>query len=187
MLTEREFDEVRRKIVMAWHKGDVDVAFAAIEKVFEREGTPDMKGECLFYRGMIRESGGDLPAARRDWIEALQYAREGTFLRFQLEHNIGESLEREGLPEEALGWYKIALKTCSKGDEYSGHQALNAYLKLKGGKIEPGDEPLIASVIVSSWRVLELPGTPDLKDLSSTATELANVFSNRVEIIVRDS
>ena len=57
MMTEHEFDEVRRKIVMAWHKGDVDGAFAEIEKVFEGKGTPDMKGECLFYRGMIRESG----------------------------------------------------------------------------------------------------------------------------------
>jgi len=187
MLTEREFDEVRRKIVMAWHKGDVDGAFVEIEKVFEGEGTPDMKGECLFYRGMIRESGGDLTAARQDWTEGLQYAREGTFLRFQLEHNVGESLEREGLPEEALDWYKRSLKTCTDGHEYSGHQSLAAYLRLKGGKIEPGTETLIASIIVRSWRVLELPGTPDLKDLLSTATELANVFSNRVEIIVRDT
>ncbi len=186
MLTEREFVEARQRALVAWHKGDVDGAFAEIEKVLD-VGTPEMKGECLFYRGMIRQSVGDMTQARRDWIEALQYAREGTFLRFQVEQNVGESLEREGQTEEALGWYQRALKTCSGGDEFSGQQTLTAYLRLKGGMIEQEDYALLASVAVKSWRVLELPGAPDVDDLPSTSAALAEAFSHRLEMIARDS
>jgi len=183
MLTDDEFDDIRQKATVAWHRGDIARALAEIEKVLG-EGTSDMKGECLLYRGMMRQSGEPLSEARQDWSEALQYAGEGTFLRFQLEQHVGDSLEREGLFQEAFAWYRKALKTCSEGEEFSGHQILSAYLRLNG-RIDPGDEPLIASVAVKSWRVLELPGAPDLSYLRSAIEELAVTVSNRVETIVR--
>lgn len=186
MLTEREFARMTEKIRGAWRKGELDTALAGIEKVLE-EGTPDMKAESLLDRGRIKQSMGALAAARQDWTEGLRYARPGTYLRFCLEQSVGEGLEREGLLGEALGWYKRALQTCSSGDEFAGRRALTAYLRLKDGNVEPGDDALLASVVVKSWRVLELPGTPGLENLRSATEELTAAFSKRVDEIARDS
>lgn len=186
MLTQREFAEMKQKVRGAWYKGELDTALAGIERVLE-EGTPDMKAESLLDRGMIRQSMGALAAARQDWIEGLRYAREGTYLRFRLEQGIGEAFAREELLGEALNWYKRALQTCSSGDEFAGLRALTAYLRLKGGNIEPGDDPLIASVVVKSWRVLELPGTPDLTNPQSATEELTAAFSKRVDEIIKNA
>ena len=186
MLKEHEFAEMRQKVHGAWHRGDLDTALAGIEKILE-EGTPGMKAESLLDRGMIRQSMGALASALQDWTEGLRYAREGTYLRFCLEHSVGEAFERQGLLGEALSWYKTALQTCSRGDEFAGLRALIACLRLNGGNIEPGDDTLLASVVVKSWRVLELPGTPNLENLRAATEELTAAFSKRVDEIVRDS
>jgi tetratricopeptide (TPR) repeat protein len=180
MLTEREFNEVQQRITGAWHRGQLDEAFAEIERVLAG-GLPKMKAQCLLYRGMMRQGAGALTDARHDWMQALRYARRATYLRFQLEHHIGEALEQEGQPAEALSHYRKALKTCSDGGEFSGHQTLTAYLRLKGGEIDAGDEALLASVAAKSWRVLELPGAPNLEDLTATVAALSDAFSHRAE------
>jgi hypothetical protein len=186
MLTRREFAEIMGKVSGAWRKGELDTALSGIETVLE-DGIPDMKSESLLERGRIRQSMGATAAARQDWTEGLRYAREGTYLRFLLELSLGEALEREEQLGEALGWYKIALQTCSSGEEFAGLRALTAYLRLNGNNIEPGDHALLASVVVKSWRVLELPGTPNLENLRSATEELTAAFSKRVDEIVRNS
>jgi hypothetical protein len=177
MMTESEYDDIRRRVVVAWHEGDFDAASAGVEEVLGGGGTAEMKAECLLYRGMMRQGAGASAEARRDWAEALPHADEGTFLRFQLEQSMAE----------ALGWCRRALQTCSGGDEFSGRQALVAYLRLGGGVVAPEDETLVASVVVKSWRVLELPGAPNVGDLPSAIRELTEAFATRVEEIVRGS
>jgi tetratricopeptide (TPR) repeat protein len=179
MLTEREFSEAHERLDRAWNAGALDDALAELQRILD-EGTPDMKARALFYRGMMREEAGAADEARRDWDEALVYASAGSYLRFRLEHHVGEALERGGGLKEALDRYTTALRTCSAGGEFSGLRALSAYLRLKGGKVEPEDEALIASVAEKSWRVLELPGAPDLKDLPATIRRLDEGFSHLV-------
>lgn len=186
MLTETEFSELQQRLMSAWHRGDLTSAFTEIETAL-REGTPEMKGQCLFYQGMIREAEGSLDNAKRDWLEALQYAHEGTFLRYQLEYNVGDANERAGIPQEALSWYRAALTTCSRGDEFSGNKTLTAFLRLSGGEIPPEDRVLVSSVAVKSWRVLELSGEPDLKDLTATVKRLTEEFINTVGKIVENA
>src|SRR5262252_7754503 len=110
MLNQETFDNIQQRLVGAWGKGDLDGAFAEIETVL-REGTPAMKGQVLFFRGMIRESGGHLNEARQDWLEAIQYSREGTFLRYQLETSIGAASKKLETDDDALKWYRAALQT----------------------------------------------------------------------------
>ena len=76
-----------------------------------------MKGQCLLFRGMIKEDQGELVDAKQDWLNALAYPRAGTFLRYNLESNIGKVCETLGLREEAVRWYWTALSTCSQGDD----------------------------------------------------------------------
>ena len=185
MLTQSEFDQALQRITLAWSKGDLTSAFSEIDMVLW-EGSADMKGQCLLFRGMIKEDQGELEDAKQDWLNALAYPRAGTFLRYNLESNIGQVCETLGLREEAVRWYWTALSTCSQGDEFSGHRALVALVTLSGGQVPSGDNLLFASVSKKSWRVLQLPGVPDLKDLVGTVLKLAEGFQNLAEKVKQE-
>jgi tetratricopeptide (TPR) repeat protein len=186
MLTRTEFNQSLHRLRTAWSKGDLASAFSEIEKVL-REGSAEMKAECLLYRGEIKDNQGELADAKQDWLNALAYSGEGTFLHYSLERCLGQVCETLGLPEEALRWYRTSLSTCSQGDEFSGHRSLTALLRLTGGEVPPEDKPTVASVAEKSWRVLQLPGAPDLNDLVGTVSKLAEGFQKSVDEIVRES
>ena len=171
MLTKAEFDAARQRMLSAWHKGDDADAQAALEIVLSN-GSPSMKAECLFYQGMLVEEQGKLVDAQASWSNGLQYAREGSFLRFQLETSLGGAAERQAQSAEALKWFRSALETCCQGDEFSGNKALSGYLRLSGGKVESVDETVVSCVAEKSWRVLGLPGAPDPNDWTATAARL---------------
>jgi len=179
MLTRSEFNEVQQIIMSAWHTGDLDGAFAAIEAVL-KDGTGEMKGQCLFYRGMIRQAEGALENAKEDWLQAHHYSAGGTFLRYELERSLGEVCEETHAPQEAQGWYLAALQSCSTGDEFSGNRTLSAYLRLCGGIVSPEDHALVASVVEKSLRVLQLPGVPDVADLDGSVASLTSRFNEMI-------
>ena len=184
MLTKAEFDAARQRMLIAWGQGDLAEAQAAMDIVLSN-GTAVMKAECLFYQGMIEERN-NLADARESWSNGLQYAREGSFLRFQLETGLGGAAERQAQPAEALKWYRNALETCCHGDEFSGSTALSGYLRVSGGKVEPADETVLECVAEKSWRVAGLPGAPDPNDWTATAATLAEDLATRASEI-RDS
>jgi len=172
MLTETEWEQVQQRLTTAWHQGDFAAAFAEIDRALA-EGTSEMKGQALLYRGMIHDGRDDLPAAKEDYAEALTYTGAGSYARYVAERTSGDICGKLGRDDEALGWYRAALETCVVGDGFSGGVALEAFLRLHGQQLAPDDRNLVASVARKSWGVLELPGTPDLKDLTKTAGMLA--------------
>ena len=175
MISDKEFNDAQERLVSAWHRGDVAGAFSEIERIL-REGTGEMKSQSLFYRGMIQEDQGKITEAQQDWLKAHEYAKEGTFIRYELEHKIGESLERLNQNGEALNWYRRALNTCAGGNNFSGHQTLTSLLNLNGGDLSTEDPSLLASVIEKSWLVLELAGKPDLENLPESIRILNTKF-----------
>ena len=172
-------------MMTALREGDSDAAQAALDLVL-MQGSSEMKGKCLFYQGLISEEKGNTAEARQSWTKALAYAPEGSFLRFQLELNLGNTSEQQARRDEALDWLRKALETCCRGDEFAGIEALTGYLKLNGGRIRAEDESLIACVCVKSWRVLELVGQPESNDWSVTATRLADELERKVVAIVNE-
>jgi hypothetical protein len=114
---------------------------------------------------MIQEDQGKTTEAQQDWLKAHEYAQERTFIRYELEHKLGESFEKLNQNREALNWYRRALNTCASGDNFSGHQTLSSLLNLNGGDLSTEDTSLLASVIEKSWLVLESAGKPDLANL----------------------
>lgn len=179
MLTKAEFDAARQRMLSAWQKGDLADAQAAIDIVLS-DGSASMKAECLFYEGMMAEDRGNLADAQVSWSNGLQYAREGGFLRFQLETSLGGATERQAQSAEALNWFRTALVTCCQGDEFSGNKALSGYLRLTGGTVEPADEAAVLCVAEKSWRVMSLPGAPDPNDWIATAFRLEEELAKRV-------
>jgi hypothetical protein len=185
MLTTEDFHDTLRRMMVALREGDVGVADVALESILSR-GNSEMKGKSLFYRGLISAEKGVLGDAVRNWSNALPYAQEGSFLRFQIELNQSGACEQQAKPQEAVEWLKRALETCCRGDEFAGVQALTSYLRLHGGRIRPEDEPLIACVCEKSWRVLELSGAPDSNDWSATAARLGSELEHKVAAIINE-
>src|SRR5215217_434520 len=185
MLTIQEFHEALRRLMIAW-RDDSDDAVAALDLILS-QGDSDMKATCLFYQGSMNEGKGALEVAWQSWSNGLQYAREGSFVRFELELSLGRICEDQAKPEEALQWFKKALQTCCQGDEFAGVKALTGYLRLNDGRIEPGDEALFACVVEKSWRVLELAGGPDAHDWAAASARLAGELQSRAEQIIADS
>jgi len=182
MLTESEFTEILGKLALALSQGDLAVALVQRQLVI-REGTPQMRGQCLEFVGLVKEKLGDLSGAQQDWIEALSFAEEGTFLRYNLEVDLGSASEKSNNVDESLAWYRDALRTCSQGGEFSGNRALTAFLSLNQGEIPHEDEDLVTSVINKSWRVLGLQESPQLEDLAASIGILSASFSSQLNQI----
>jgi hypothetical protein len=185
MLTRDEFHQLEQRITSAWHSRDHSNAFADIETIL-REGSVEMKGEALLLAGMIRESEGDLKGAQQHWREALLLAPEGTFLRYSLEDELGKISEKTDA-ENAVFWYRAALKTCSNGDEFAAIPTLGSFLRLNSGNISQEDRALVASVLQKSWRVLDLPGGPNPDDLVGSVATLTGRFDEMLSGIKNES
>jgi len=182
MLTQDQFNESQQRITSAWHSGNFQDAFAEIDRVL-KEGTDEMKGTALFYRAMIHESRRDWEQVREDSRSGLKYAAPSTFLRYQLEHAIGAAYNKQAFSEKANQWFTKALQTCAEGDDFSGHKTLAALMKLANEESLQMDQALMATVAAKSWRVLEVPGEPDLADIRGTVHKLCEQFSKTVEEI----
>ena len=186
MLTDAEYHAARQRMLTAWHKGDLTDAQAALSLVLST-GSPAMKAESLFYQGMMVEGRGELAEAKASWFTALQYAREGTFLKFELEASLGAALEREAQLAEAMRWFRSALETCCRGDQFAGSKALAGYLRIAEGKIELADEAVVACVVEKSWRVLDFPGEPDANDWATSAAKLVEKSIGQAAKIIEEA
>lgn len=175
MLARTEFNEALARLTSAWGRGDLTSAFSEVEQILQ-QGTDEMKAQGLCFRGMIKHSQAELADAKEDWLQALPFAGEGTSLQYELQTNIAEVCEVTNPSGESLRWYRAALTTCSDGDQFSGTRALTAFVRLNGGTLPTGDLVMVASVAEKSWKVLQLPGSPDLDDLVGTVARLSEGF-----------
>lgn len=69
------------------------------------------------------------------------------------------------------------------GDEFAGSKQLGAYLALNNGRILEGDKTMIIAAVKKSWRVLELPGEPNIAKLPDAITKLGQGISEKLRRI----
>lgn len=170
MMTPDEWNAAERGIVRAWTTGAVSQALQEIERVLE-QGNDEQRGRALMYRGSIREEASDWHAAKDDFMQAAGLQASGSYVRYTTELSAGHASQKAGDTQEALTWYRAALLTCAQTDEpFSGATATQALLTL-APELSPSDRELARAVTVKSWRVLSLPGQPNLDDLAG-ATEI---------------
>jgi tetratricopeptide (TPR) repeat protein len=117
-MNNTQFHEEMTKITLAWANQEFDEAFDVIRRILAA-GTDAMKAQCLLLSGMIKDDQHNRSEARADWLHALPYAKEGSFVLCSLQHEIGESYAKTGMMDQALSWYKSALITCANGDKFS--------------------------------------------------------------------
>ena len=178
-MTNAESSNLLQRVTLNWAQQNFDEAFSDIRTVIE-EGSLEMQVSALLLSGMINDDLGNIFEARSDWQSAIPLSTEGSFAKYSLQSNIGESYAKEGEFEKAIGWFRNAIETCAGGDEFSGEKALSAFQALNNG-IPEKDARIVALAIEKSWRVLELPGFPDLSNLSGAILGLAQEFENIVK------
>jgi len=182
MQDQDQFDKVLEEVTIAWGQGNHSEGIALLDDVILRvENT--MKGQCLLLRGMIKTDLGFHKDAREGWMAAIPYSSEGSFLRACLEYETGVSFENENCTNEALSYYRSAIETCAYGDEFAGTKQLGAYLALNNGRILEGDKTMIMAAVKKTWRVLELPGEPNIAKLPDAITKLGQGISEKLRRI----
>jgi tetratricopeptide (TPR) repeat protein len=161
MMHKSELWKTQTRIHRAQAAKDFDAALAEIQRLTSDE-SPDIRMTGLFHRGEIRELQGAFEEALSDWEEALRLPEGSAFLRYELYRKLAASYERSGNIDTALGALRFAMQVCSEDDKFSGNLALADFMRLCNGKIAIADRPLVKSVVIISWRVLEVPDTPNL-------------------------
>lgn len=176
-MTPNQWHEAERLLVREWASGNVAKARALI-RIALLEGDDATRGAALVYRGSIAEEGGAWTSAMADFQAALACFGAGSHRRYTTELSLGLAHEKLGESEAARRWYRAALTTSAAATErFSGASAAKALLA-QGRQCTSGEAEVVRSVLRRAWEVLELPGEPDLRDLSTTTEILTRRASN---------
>ena len=166
---ELEWVEVQRGLVPLLKPGEWDRALAELEVFLSRDLPPRVLQEVLAFRAHLREELGDLQAAKEDLLAAHALCKPG-YSQYVNELVLGSLCEKLTLPDEALAWYRSALKTCLQVSDVSGGSALASYLRLRGqDNLDEDEKNLCARAVQRSWTVLGIEGEPDFRSLSNLA------------------
>ncbi|MDI1241820.1 MAG: hypothetical protein PSX80_07855 [bacterium] len=179
MLSDKEFNEVLGTALAAWSQGNLGGALVKIDELIPAS-SPEQEAHCLLLKGSImKDDRRLLIKAREEWLRAIPKSRPGSFIRACIEYEIGGSFEIENLIEQARSYYQLAINTCATGDEFSGQKQLGAYLGINNGSILQSDEAMVRAALKKSWRVLELPGEPDLSNPQRRLLNYVKAFRRR--------
>jgi hypothetical protein len=166
--------DVLRRALSLVKDGDLVEAVSHIDAFLSLEVHPQVRSDALGFRAHIEERLGNTEEAKSDLLAArsLTGANYGRYVR---ELSLGSLFERQNLNEEAYSWYRTALDTCLLDNGTSGGTALKGLLQLCPATNLPLDDiALCRRVIEHSWRVLRLPGSPDLSNLEAAASVIVD-------------
>jgi tetratricopeptide (TPR) repeat protein len=165
--------EAQKQAVQFLMASDFVAAIAEVNAFLGQEPPLDLVRQALGFRGDLRREQGDLGAAREDFMAALELSEEADFERFTLENALGRIAEQLSETAEAERWYLDALKTATEDPTTCGVSALRHLSQLRQSfALSPEERDLAERTVVQGWRVLHLPGEPDLSDLWASARKI---------------
>jgi tetratricopeptide (TPR) repeat protein len=176
MITEQDAIKYFRLIYAARGDNDFEAAESYISTLMT-DGNPEVKAQDCWHAAQIKEQLGDFAGAQQLYVEGLNYRPEGTFGRHDLEQLIAQTCEKLGEREEAIEWYRRSMKTYMAGDDF-GCLALLPYLHCCGDEILPEDVTMVERLVERSWKVVGLPGQPDLNDLPGAIRAIEQYISD---------
>jgi hypothetical protein len=164
--------EVQREAATLIRRGDHDAALSNVEAFLSRETNPELRSDALGFRADLKGRLGNIAGAKDDLITARTEVGP-SYGRYVHELSLGTLCESQNLPDEAISWYREALKTCLQGDHISAGTVIDRLINLRPpAALSPEDIDLCQQAIRRSWQVLRLPGIPDLSDLPSSVSEI---------------
>ncbi len=152
--------------------GELTEAISRIDAFLSLEADPEVRSAALGFRAHINERIGNIEEAQNDLLTARSLSGPN-YQRYVQELSLGSLFERQDLNEESHSWYRAAANTCLLDNKTSGGSALKGLLRLRPAiNLSEADIALCREVIEHSWRVLRLPGAPDLSDLERSASTI---------------
>lgn len=170
--------EVQRKLSDLLQKRDLTAALSEVEAFLLSTKNRESRSDALGFKGLLKKELGALEEAKAAYLEAHATSQPSSFMRYVHELCLGEVCEAQHAVDEALSWYKSALRTCRSGGGISGGGALQSYLRHRRDEDLTAEEhALCVAVVKQSWELLRLGGEPDLQDLAKTVSALVKAQS----------
>jgi len=152
-------------------------AIEAVDDFLRNEMSGEVRGSALGMRAELKQESGNLEGALEDLLAALPLT-EDAFSRHVHEFCIAEVYRKRHDNSQVERWYRKSLETCAESGKFSGGAVLHKYLELQPqDRLPSQDLALCSTVALRSWKLLKLPGSPDLDDLSGTALKLIETES----------
>jgi hypothetical protein len=146
-------------------------ALRAVEAFLSRQTDSELRSYVLGYGAVLKEVLGDIEGARKSLILARSLIGSSR-LMFTHELGLAKLSQQQHLTEEARSWYRCALRTGLEIGDTSCAGELLGFLTSSLEPLNAEDTSLCMKAALLSWRVLALPGEPDLADLLGVAKEL---------------
>ena len=175
--TREELDElaaIQRKSFEASEVGrNLPAALTLIDEFFARCPSLRLRTELLAHRALLLEFAGRLDEARVSLLDAHALEDSGS-RRFGIELGLMQIAEKAGDDEERLHWCRAAFKTVAADPATNGVPIARTLLAMSGGvdALSPDERTDLERIIRNGWRVLELPGEPDLANVLATLDRL---------------
>ncbi len=171
--TDAEFSRwtlVQLKAVELSRTSGLDAAIGEVNSFLAESPPIDLVRQALGFRGDLRSEQDELQAAREDYLVARSLSEEVDFERFTLDLALGGVSEQLKDMREAERWFLEAMKSAAEDASTCGVAALERLQRLRNSLELSLEERLLAERVVSQgWRLLRLPGDPDLSDLWASA------------------
>jgi len=153
--------------------GRYDIALEVVNSFLRCRPSQSTRGEALCMRSSLWQSLGVLHRAKRDALAGCRLREPRSYGRYVMQYGLGHLSEKLGNPQEAIEWYRAALKTVAASRDISGGGVLEKWLALCPEKdLSPSDRTLSRKAARRSWKALHLSGEPRPKDLERLAQRL---------------
>lgn len=184
---EKEMDKKVIEAITCTMKRDYDGAISIISNILETETYDDLRCDAYGYRAGLLEKLGKLDGALEDWLTSYSLIepnpfRDLVYRKYVTELRIGGVYEKQSKMQEALEWYRKALKTIIEGEGTSGSSALKSFIEMIGeDKLTEEDRNLCNEVVIKSWELMQtlgrIEGEPDMRNLLGTVEEISKAES----------
>jgi len=170
--------EVMRQVASLMRAGDLGTALSEVESFLSRETSPELRSDALGFSAHLKQQSGDLEGAEKDLLSARLLVGP-TYGRYVQELGLGDICQKRQRVNEAVSWYRTALRTCAEGKGISGGTALKAFLMFRPQESLTAEEvELCSRVAERSWQVLGLAGRPDVRRLDNLVSIINDAQAN---------
>ncbi len=166
--------EVQTRVIELSRTSGFEAAIGEVNAFLGQSPPLDLERQAIGFRGDLRSEQNDLQGAREDYLIARSLSEEVDFERFTLDLAIGVVSEQLGDTVDAERWFIAALESAAEDPTTCGISALKHLSRLRNSfELSPEERRLAERVVAQGWRVLRLPGSPDLSDLWASARRVS--------------
>lgn len=169
-----DVNAVMKEALRLRRSGDRDGAYRQLRAAIDSVPKDDREllAELLSFAGDLYHEDGAFLEAKRAYEDALAASDGSAYRRYVLELSLGALHEQSGEAAIASRRYVAAIETALSVDDVSAGAAIRRLVNLKKNQLTDAERQVCERAIEHSWKVLDLPGTPDTSDIGAASSTL---------------